>query len=241
MRWRALLPFCIMPAMPSRQVTRHDLASRHKPPLPHISKSRSLKLGRRVSFLVIMICGSALLPAVLWAHTRTELPQAVRLTTSQPSRTPSAYIGSVMALLATFDDAGILPPEGSPQANGIIKAVIQFQSAFLKSHHPSVQEFFAEAHRTKFGPRAGEIEASFRRTGWSADSFNAVIEAGQIADAWKGTALNDAFREFNIGKSDFDLLAGLYEQSIAAFSIQGKTFREVYTQRRREMPGATSE
>jgi hypothetical protein len=169
------------------------------------------------------------------------IPLSVTLMAAQPSRTPSAYIGSVMALLATFEDAGVLPPEKTPEANGIIKALIQFQSAFLKSHHPAVQQFFAEAHRAKFGLRAGDIEASFRRTGWSADSFDAVIEAGQRANTWDSRGLDDAFREFNIGKSDFDLLARLYQQSTAAFSTQGKTFQAVYAERRREMPGGKSE
>jgi hypothetical protein len=160
---------------------------------------------------------------------------------AQPARTPSPYIGSVMALLATFEDAGVLPPEGTPQANGIIKAVIQFQSAFLKSHHPAVQQFFSEAHRLKFGNRAEEVEASFRRSGWSADSFDAVIVAGRPANVWSSVDLDAGFREFNIGKADFDVLEQLYQQSSAALSIQGKTFHEVYAQRRREMPGATSE
>jgi hypothetical protein len=53
------------------------------------------------------------------------------------------------------------PPEGTPQANGIIKAVIQFQSAFLKSHHPAIRQFFTDAHRVKLGPRAEEVETSF--------------------------------------------------------------------------------
>ena len=142
-----------------------------------------------------------------------------------------------MALLATFEDAGILPPEGTPQANGIIKAVIQFQSAFLKSRHPAVQQFFAEAHRRKFGPRAAELEASFQEGGWSAESFDAVIAAGQTPSVWTDHGLIDAFKEFNIGKPDFDLLAQLYRQSADAFSWQGKTFQEVYAQRRLEMPG----
>ena len=146
-----------------------------------------------------------------------------------------------MALLATFEDAGILPPEGTPQANGIIKAVIQFQSAFLKSRHPAVQRFFAEAHRVKFGLRAEEIEASFRRGGWSPESFGAVIEAGQTGDVWSAAGLSDAFKEFNIGRSDFELLTELYRQSPAAFVTQGKTFQEVYAQPRREMPGAGME
>lgn len=145
-----------------------------------------------------------------------------------------------MALLATFEDAGILPPEGTPQANGIIKAVIQFQSAFLKSHHPAIRQFFTEAHRITLGPRAEEVETAFRQAGWSADTFDAVMTAGQTDRAWKTEGLSEGFREFNIGKPDFDILARLYEQSNAAFSAQGKTFQQVYTQRRREMPGAPS-
>jgi hypothetical protein len=145
-----------------------------------------------------------------------------------------------MALLATFEDAGVLPPEGTPQANGIIKAAIQFQSAFLKSSHPAITQFFADAHRVKLGPRAEEVEASFRQSGWSADTFDAVMAAGQSDNAWS-EALLSAFREFNIGRRDFDVLAQLYQQSATALSTQGKTFPEVYAQRRREMPGGRPE
>ena len=182
-----------------------------------------------------------LFPTMGASQLRTEPPLPVALMAAQPTRTPSPYIGSVMALLATFDDAGVLPPEGTTQANGIIKAAIQFQSAFLKSHHPAVQQFFTEAHRLKFGNRAEEVEASFRRSGWSADSFDAVMEAGRPANTWSSIDLDTGFREFNIGKADFDILEQLYQQSSAALSVQGKTFHEVYAQRRREMPGAKSE
>lgn len=168
-------------------------------------------------------------------------PIAVTQTAAQPARTASVYIGSVMALLATFEDAGILPPEGTPQANGIIKAVIQFQSAFLKSNHPAIRQFFTDAHRVTLGPRAEEVEASFRQNGWSADTFDAVIVAGQTDQAWNAEGLSEGFREFNIGKQDFDILAQLYQQSTTALSTQGKTFQEIYAQRRREMPGAKSE
>lgn len=94
-------------------------------------------------------------------------------------RTASPYIGSVMALLATFEDAGVLPPEGTPDANRIIKATIQFQSAFLKSRHPAVQQFFSTAQRNKFGARAEEVEASFRQAGWSGDSFRPSSKPGR--------------------------------------------------------------
>ena len=44
-----------------------------------------------------------------------------------------------MAVLATLQDADVLPPEDTPEANRVIKAVIQFQSVFLKSSDPAVQ------------------------------------------------------------------------------------------------------
>jgi hypothetical protein len=211
------------------------------PAMPQARTGVKLELSTQSHLLVVGLVGSFFLPLTLLAQSQPELLLTVTRTAAQQSRTPSPYIGSAMALLATFEDAGVLPPEGTPQANSIIKAVIQFQSAFLKSHDPAVQHFFLEAHRAKFGPRAEEIEASFRLTGWSADSFDAVIAAGHTANAWNADGLVEAFREFNIGKLDFDLLAQLYQQSTAALSTQGRTFHEVYAQRRREMPGAKSE
>ncbi|MGC3973750.1 MAG: hypothetical protein QM771_05115 [Nitrospira sp.] len=182
-----------------------------------------------------------LVPDAGWSQQPTVEATPVMRTAAQPARTASVYIGSVMAMLATFEDAGILPPEGTPQANRIIKAVIQFQSAFLKSDHPAVRQFFTEAHRAKLGSRAEEVETAFRHSGWTADTFEAVMTVGQLETAWNTDGLSAGFREFNIGKPDFDILAELYQQSSRAFSTQGKSFQEVYAQRRREMPGATSE
>lgn len=213
--------------------------------LTSVARPKGYATGRTCSFcsssLVFSLFLPMFFPAMDIGQVKTEAPLPVTLTAAQPARTPSPYIGSVMALLATFEDAGVLPPEGTTQANSIIKAVIQFQSAFLKSHHPAVRQFFTEAHRLKFGNLAGEMEASFRQSGWSAESFDAVIEAGRPANAWSTIGLDDGLREFNIGKPDFDILERLYQQSTLALSAQGKTFHEVYAQRRREMPGATSE
>jgi hypothetical protein len=205
------------------------------------SQGTVFRRSHRPHLLVTALSLALLFPAIALSQPWNDKPGSTMQPVAQPSRTSSVYIGSVMALLATFEDAGILPPEGTPQANGIIKAVIQFQSAFLKSHHPAIRQFFTDAHRVKLGPRAEEVETSFRRSGWSADTFDAVMAVGQTDNAWNTEGLSEGFREFNIGKPDFDILARLYEQSRAAFSTQGKTFQEVYAQRRREMPGAKSE
>ncbi len=214
----------------AQQVTALELA-------PHATQSRFPLLHVAVGLFTLGI----LLPAQVSSQPSEAGPASPRHSVAQSGRTSSVYIGSVMAMLATFEDAGILPPEGTPQANRIIKAVIQFQSAFLKSDHQAIRQFFTDAHRAKLGNHAEEVEAAFRLSGWSAETFDAVITAGQQDGAWNADGLTEGFREFNIGKQDFDILAELYRQSSSAFSTQGKTFQQVYAQRRREMPGAKSE
>src|SRR5262245_32462665 len=82
-------------------------------------------------------------------------------------RTPSGPVGASMALLATFQDAGILPPEGTPQANRVVQIVIQFQGLFMKSTDAAVQQFVDQALSRKFAARADEISAEFRKEGWT--------------------------------------------------------------------------
>jgi len=65
--------------------------------------------------------------------------------------TPSGPVGAAMAVLATLQDANVLPPEGTPEANRVIKSVIQFQSVFLKSSDPAVQTFLNHAFAAKMG------------------------------------------------------------------------------------------
>src|SRR5690348_11133645 len=65
-------------------------------------------------------------------------------------RTPSGPVGASMALLATLQDAAILPPEGTPAANRIVQTVIQFQSLFMKSTEASVRAFVQDALEAKF-------------------------------------------------------------------------------------------
>ncbi len=192
-------------------------------------------------FRLLLFAGSIAGTLLLALQAAASLqPAAFAQTPPAQGRTSSHYVGSVMALLATFEDAGILPPEGTPQANRIIKAVIQFQSAFLKSRNPAVRQFFAEAHRAKFGDRGPDVERAFELGGWSADTFEAVIQAGLARQdqEWTANGLQEGLREFNIGKPDFDILADLYRQSTRVFTAQGKSLSEVYASRRREMPGA---
>ena len=81
-----------------------------------------------------------------------------------------------MALLATLQDAGILPPEGSPEANRVIQAVIQFQGLFMKSADPAVRQFVDQALENKYAARAEAVGTEFRKNGWTSEVVEAVCD-----------------------------------------------------------------
>lgn len=158
---------------------------------------------------------------------------------SQPtgSRASAAQVGTIMALLATFQDAGVLPPEGTPEANQLIKALIQFQAAFMKSEHPAVRQLLAEALTAHLGDAASAALAQFRSQGWTSRSLEAVVEYVGSRDRWDDPGLKDGFRAYNVGQSDFDLLSRTFHAARTQLAARGQDLHTVYAVRRRDMPG----
>jgi hypothetical protein len=142
-----------------------------------------------------------------------------------------------MAVLATLQDAGVLPPEGTPDANHVIKAVIQFQSVFLKSGDPAVQLFLTQALTTQGECSADKTLSRFRSAGWTSE----VLEA--LSEQWAATAIDQreslapGFHQFNVSLKDFDSLMELIAKAHTAFIQRGQNIHQVFAQRRREMPG----
>jgi hypothetical protein len=151
--------------------------------------------------------------------------------------TPSGPVGASMAVLAMLQDSDVLPPEGTPEANRVIKAVIQFQSVFMKSSDSAVQAFLGHALATKTGSGADEALSRFRSTGWTSN----ILEA--LGEQWEATAIDQrerlvpGFRQFNISLADFDSLMGLVAKARVALEQRGQNMHQVFAQRRREMPG----
>ncbi len=150
-------------------------------------------------------------------------------------------VGAAMAVLATLEDAGVLPPEGTPQANRIIRAVIQFQSLFMKSSNPAVDQFLRRAVEAKVGPTGVTVITEFRERGWNSQVLEAVLDWDRRQEAGDQQELEAAFRDFNVQRSDLDLLAQLYDSARERFSAQGKNIHQVFAARRRAMPGASTE
>ena len=150
---------------------------------------------------------------------------------------PSEPVGASMAVLATLQDADVLPPEDTPEANRVIKIVIQFQSVFMKSDAPAVQAFLSHALTAKGRGDSDESISRFRSKGWTSH----VLEA--LNEPWIATAIDPqarlatGFRQFNVSLADFDRLMELVAKARTAFAQRGQNIHQVFAQRRREMPG----
>ena len=153
--------------------------------------------------------------------------------------TPSGPVGASMAVLATLQDADVLPPEGTHEANRVIKAVIQFQSVFLKSDDPAVQLFLTQALATQGDRSADETLSRFHSAGWTSE----VLEA--LCDQWTATTIDQrdslapGFHQFNVSPADFDGLMKLIAKARTAFKQRGQNMHQVFAQQRQEMPGGT--
>ena len=152
-------------------------------------------------------------------------------------RTPSAPVGASMALLATLQDAGILPPEGTPDANKVIQIVIQFQGLFMKSTDMAVRQFVDEALKAKFGARAEEIGADFRQAGWTSEILEAVCDRYAGLSSQERAQVAGSFLRVNMRPEDFDLLSDLYGKARSMFNQQGRNIHAIFAEHRRTMPG----
>lgn len=152
-------------------------------------------------------------------------------------KAPKPYVGSAMAVLATLEQAKILPPENTPEANHIIKAVIQFQSAFAHSDDLALQDFAHQAVATRYGGRSPELITEFRVAGWTAPVLEALSDAELHLPAEQLQGLAGGFHQFNLSIQDFHRFMVLVREARQAFAQQGLRFEEVYAAHRRTMPG----
>jgi N-acetylneuraminic acid mutarotase len=149
-----------------------------------------------------------------------------------------AHVGSVMAMLATLSEAGVLPPEGTGEANRVIKSLIQFQSAMMKSTDLDVRTFFEKAVERKFGSEGPTLLETARRKGWTSEVLEAVAEFATGPVQWDQPRLDEGWRAYNVTQSDLLLLAGLFTDARTRFSSKRQNIHDVFSSKRRSMPGA---
>lgn len=158
--------------------------------------------------------------------------------TKTSQKASPAHVGSVMAVLATLSEAEVLPPEGTTEANRVIKSLIQFQSAMMKSPDSQVQTFFATAVERKFGAEGQTLLEAARRKGWTSEVLEAVAEFARGPVQWDQARLDEGWRTYNVTQSDLLLLAGLFTEARTRFTAKRQNIHDVFASKRRSMPGA---
>jgi hypothetical protein len=187
-----------------------------------------------LSIGAFLLCSwGALLPVSSFAA-----PAASSVQAQQPGKTSSPHVGSAMAVLATLEQARILPPEGTKEADRIIRSVIQLQSLFAKSTHPDVQSFMRRAVETSRGKQAPDIVAQFQTNGWTSDVLEALAEAAAQAPAEELQKLAPGLKAFNLSVEDFRQFMQLVKDGKEALAANGQDFHKVFADHRRTMPGA---
>lgn len=145
------------------------------------------------------------------------------------SRTSRSLVNTVMALLATFEGAGVLPPEGTAQANQIIHALIQLQSAVIKTSDPTLQLLLEEAIRIKMGKNWEETYRSLPRTGLTSLVFEALVTYDSQFALWKQDGVEQAFRQFNLTQEDWVVVKTIFLNARDVYTQQGGSIHDAFS------------
>ncbi|GJL49228.1 MAG: hypothetical protein NPIRA01_04550 [Nitrospirales bacterium] len=176
-----------------------------------------------------------MIASVLHHKEQVEMAKVVR---AARQRTPAAHIGSVMAILGTFNEAGVLPPEHDPEANQLIHTLIQLQSVVLKSQSPAIREWVLNALQVQSGDSAEHAREDLRRTGLTMESLEAFVDYGQTSSPWDRPELSDGFHEYNVRQEHWRLLQKILVTAREQLRARGETLSNVFARQRRRMPGA---
>src|SRR2546428_8598311 len=147
----------------------------------------------------------------------------------EPSR---PLVGHVMALLAVFEEAAVLPPETSPEANALIHALIQTQAALTKSTNPATRGWFADALRQSEAREA----APDPREGLTSRTLEAIVTYADTHPPSARPEVMARLREFNVSPADLDLMTRVYRQAQDRFRSTGRNIHARYDAQRRAMP-----
>jgi len=137
-----------------------------------------------------------------------------------------------MALLSVFEQADALPPESSPEANQLIHALIQTQAALTKSTDPATRRWFSEALR-RAEQRGGIPIPSDALTSRALEAILTYAATHRPVDE---PAVLAGLKAFNIGDSDFTLMARVYQQAKSRLNAARQDLHSVYEKERQKMP-----
>ena len=137
-----------------------------------------------------------------------------------------------MALLSVFEQADALPPEDSPAAQTLIHALIQTQAALRKTTHEATRLWFAEAlHQGK------QVQGEALPPGaLTSRTLEAILTYAAAQPPTHAPAVMAGLTQFNVGRSELELMAKVYWQAKSALTAMGQDLHALYEKERRRMP-----
>lgn len=152
-------------------------------------------------------------------------------------RAGSALVGSVMALLATFEGANVLPPEESSQANQLIHGLIQLQSALVKSQSAELSDYFSAAVEQRFENESVGFLQSLHQRGLTSKMLEALVSYNHNVPMWEKPALTEIFQRYNFSRQDWELIEKIFSEADVAYRMKGSSIHDVYELWRAQMTG----
>jgi hypothetical protein len=148
------------------------------------------------------------------------------------SNSREALVGHIMALLSVFEQAHALPPEGSPDAQTLIHALIQTQTALRRTTHQATRLWFSEALQ-----KGEQIQGKPLPPGaLTSRTLEAVLSYAAARPPTHAPAVMAGLTEFNVGRTELELIAKVYWQAKSALAAMGEDLHAVYEKERRAMP-----
>ena len=142
-----------------------------------------------------------------------------------------------MTLLATFDEAGILPPEGTAQANQVIHGLIQLQSTLMKStsvelaaYQRAAEDFWRKRHQDR-------KDGLLKEEGLTLGALEALIAYDQEHPMWSDPMIVMAMQVFNVSQDDWLFIVKLFNKANVVFREQGRSMQTVYDAWRSKFSG----
>jgi hypothetical protein len=152
-------------------------------------------------------------------------------------RTGPALVGSVMALLATFEAANVLPPEDTSRANQLIHGLIQLQSALVKSQASELNDYISAAVDHRFEMEGRAIFQSIHQNGLTSKVLEALLIYDKKMPIWGQPVIAHIFQRYNLSRPDWQLIEQIFAQADTAYRAKGSSIHETYEQWRSQMSG----
>jgi len=178
----------------------------------------------RMFFVTHLIVNDEMAPVTSWTFPIAE-------------RARASTVGTVMALLATFQDAEVLPLEGTAEANQLIHGLIQLQSALMKSSSPELRDYVVAALRQGLRTSREESLALVHDDGLTLAVLESLILYTHEHHFWDEPQIVAAFHAYNVTHQDWALMARIFTEAKNAFHVKGRSIHRVYEQWREQMPG----